>query len=108
MVKLFVNNNMDPFICGYCVAFGIVENNVVTLPCINCAYDNEWMWNDKKCYGAYGLGEADTQHRRESTLEEVVYYYIKCFFFCFFLLSFLFIILYLSLLYTISFIIKNK
>ena len=40
--------------CLNCLSYGIFDNNNNKLltPCINCANDNNWIWNGKKCYGA--------------------------------------------------------
>lgn len=39
--------------CLNCLAHGIFDNNNKLLtPCLNCAMDNNWIWNGKKCYGA--------------------------------------------------------
>ena len=58
-------------ICENCETHGIVENGVVTLPCANCASNNGYEWNGRRCYGVCGIvlpGETV----RESTLEELV------------------------------------
>ena len=64
-------NNTTNQMCGNCEHYGIVENNVVTLPCTSCACDKGYVWNGKKCYGVNGISSA-TEERRESTLEELI------------------------------------
>jgi len=38
--------------CLNCLTYGIFDNNKLLTPCINCAADNDFHWNGKKCYGA--------------------------------------------------------
>ena len=64
-------NNTTNQMCGNCEHYGIVENNVVTLPCTSCACDKGYVWNGKKCYGVNGISSAE-EERRESTLEELI------------------------------------
>ena len=64
-------NNTTNQMCGNCEFYGIVENNVVTLPCSPCACDKGYVWNGKKCYGVNGISSSE-EERRESTLEELI------------------------------------
>ena len=57
--------------CKNCESYGIVENGVVTLPCSNCAANNGYEWNGRRCYGVCGIVPSYGSVR-ESTLEELV------------------------------------
>ena len=59
-------------ICANCYGHGIVENGVVILPCSNCACDNGYEWNGRRCYGVCGIVDPNRGYIRESTLEELV------------------------------------
>jgi hypothetical protein len=59
-------------ICENCETHGIVENGVVTLPCANCAANNGYEWNGRRCYGVCGIVDPNRGYIRESTLEELV------------------------------------
>lgn len=50
-------NSMD--MCSNCKAYGKIEYGIVVLPCTNCAKENNWTWNGKKCYGSLGDGEVN-------------------------------------------------
>jgi hypothetical protein len=58
--------------CQNCKGYGIVENGVVILPCSNCACDNGYEWNGRRCYGVCGIIDPYLGYARESTLEELV------------------------------------
>ncbi len=62
--------NNEQNMCGNCWTHGIVENDVVKIPCMNCACDNGYQWNGRRCYGISGLEPGN--ERRESTLEILV------------------------------------
>jgi len=57
--------------CLNCMGYGIVENGVVILPCANCACNNGYEWNGRRCYGVCGIVSLYGSVR-ESTLEELV------------------------------------
>lgn len=57
--------------CKNCESYGIVENGIVILPCGNCAANNGYKWNGRKCYGVCGIVSLYGSVR-ESTLEELV------------------------------------
>ena len=57
--------------CRNCVGNGIVENGIVILPCSNCAANNGYEWNGRRCYGVCGIVPSYGSVR-ESTLEELV------------------------------------
>ena len=63
---------INQFICPNCQAYGQVENNIVIMPCANCARENGYDWNGRKCYGASG-----TSNHQESTLEDLVLTYVN-------------------------------
>ena len=63
------NNGQN--ICGNCWANGIVEDGVIKVPCMNCACDNGYQWNGRRCYGVSGLVDPDNEGI-ESTLENLV------------------------------------
>ena len=65
------NNNTTNQMCGNCETYGIVENNVVTLPCTSCACVKGYVWNGKKCYGVNGISSSKRPFI-ESTLEELI------------------------------------
>ena len=63
--------------CENCKHYGVWNNGVLEIPCMNCAMDGipggsrdhchhnwNWRWNGVTCYGSSG-------NRRERTLEEV-------------------------------------
>ena len=58
--------------CGNCYIYGIVKNGVVILPCSNCAANNGYEWNGRRCYGVCGIVDSNRGYIRESTLEELV------------------------------------
>ena len=47
--------------CPNCISYGVFENNKLKVPCLNCANDNNFMWQGKICYGSLGDGEIDTE-----------------------------------------------
>ena len=58
--------------CENCYFHGKVENGVVIIPCSNCAANNGYEWNGRRCYGACGIVDPNCGYIRESTLEELV------------------------------------
>ena len=64
-----MNNNQD--MCVNCQSVGVIEDGVITVPCMNCACDNGYEWNGRRCYGIGGLIDQDNE-RREATLEGLV------------------------------------
>jgi hypothetical protein len=68
-------NNTTNQMCGNCECYGIVENNVVTLPCTSCACVKGYVWNGKKCYGVNGISSSERPFM-ESTLEELIQVYV--------------------------------
>jgi hypothetical protein len=43
--------------CANCYHYGVYDLfGDLSVPCINCAEDNGWTWNGKKCYGSMGHG----------------------------------------------------
>ncbi len=66
---MYMNNNQD--MCGNCRSAGIIENGIIKVPCMNCAFDNGYEWNGRRCYGISGLLDPDNRGR-ESTLENLV------------------------------------
>ena len=59
-------------ICLNCQEYGQVDNNEVIIPCSECARQNGYDWNGKKCYGATGRS-----NYQEATLEELLMAYIE-------------------------------
>ena len=57
--------------CLNCRGYGIVENDIVILPCSNCACNNGYEWNGHRCYGVCGI-DTNLGYARESTLEELI------------------------------------
>ena len=47
--------------CPNCISYGVFENNKLKVPCLNCANENNFMWQGKICYGSLGDGEIDTE-----------------------------------------------
>lgn len=38
--------------CVNCLTYGKVVEGKIILPCQNCAMENNWIWNGKRCYGS--------------------------------------------------------
>lgn len=74
-IKQMHPNSME--ICKNCKTYGKIEYGIVVLPCTNCATENNWTWNGKKCYGSQGDGELN-----EIDLINIVYniFYISRFY----------------------------
>ena len=64
--------NNEQNMCRNCWSHGIVENGVIIVPCANCACDNGYEWNGRRCYGVCGIIDTDLGYARESTLEELI------------------------------------
>ena len=60
--------NNEQNMCGNCRSHGIVEDGVIKVPCMNCACDNGYEWNGKKCYGVGGLNEKGV----EASLDDLI------------------------------------
>lgn len=67
--------NNEQNMCRNCWKHGIVENGVIIVPCANCACDNGYEWNGRRCYGICGIVDPDSPVG-ESTLEELVATYV--------------------------------
>ena len=63
--------NNEQNMCGNCRNHGIVEDGVIKVPCMNCACDNGYEWNGRRCYGISGMTDPGNEGR-ESTLENLV------------------------------------
>ena len=61
-----MSNNMEG--CDNCLAYGRVVEGKIVLPCQNCALENNWMWNGKRCYGV----SVFVGNNEEATIEELV------------------------------------
>ena len=59
-------------ICLNCEEYGQVQDNIVIIPCCECARQNGYDWNGKKSYGATGRSNC-----QEATLEELLMAYIE-------------------------------
>tara|TARA_Y100000389_G_C17184838_1_gene375850 strand:+ start:27 stop:401 length:375 start_codon:yes stop_codon:yes gene_type:complete len=43
--------------CSNCYHYGVYDIfGNLSIPCTNCAEDNSWTWDGKKCYGSMGQG----------------------------------------------------
>lgn len=53
----------EPVTCLNCRAYGIFEDfgKILTVPCTNCARDNNFTWNGNRCYGAQNAEELGAQ-----------------------------------------------
>lgn len=62
--------SMNQQSCKNCERYGIFENHRLKVPCSDCAQQNEWMWDNQRCYGVNGIS---ANENREATIEEVIF-----------------------------------
>ena len=54
--------------CINCLEYGKVVEGKIILPCQNCAMDNNWMWNKKRCYGV----SVYVGNKEEACIDELI------------------------------------
>ena len=62
--------------CANCVAHGLSQNGVVTLPCSSCALDAGYEWPDSSGEMRQTFGVSGFSAPNETTLEELVESYV--------------------------------